>query len=202
VTSGFAFDETAGPPVPSGGWRIGQNVPWSVSWTAEQNFDLAISQDFPNHVDLVQVDNPGGGAPRFRALHVTRHRLGMAAHVCHVCGQPTDRRDRYIFPVQSGGMATMPDESLRYAGNVPPVHLACGRRAASLCPHLSAQASQPVAYPNEPSRLMPRTDIPPGMEQVARVLPKHFKIVFTCYRLYGPKFSATVAKLRRAAGVT
>jgi ferredoxin len=200
VTGGFSFDVTAAAPV-AGGWRIGENVPWTVSWTGEQHFELAISQDFPGCVDLVQAGEPGQGAPRFRALHVTRHRLGMAALVCHVCGQPTSKRDRYIFPVQSGGMAIMPDESMRYAGNVPPVHRDCANRAAHSCPHLKAAFAVPVAYPAEPSRLMPRTDVVPGVEDVARHLPSQFKIVFTCYRLFGPKFTAQVQRLRREYGV-
>ncbi len=200
MTGGFSFDVTAAAPI-AGGWRVGENVPWTVSWTGEQHFELGISKDFPGCVDLVQAENPGQGAPRFRALHVTRHRLGMAALVCHVCGQPTSKRDRYIFPVQSGGMAIMPDESLRYAGNVPPVHRDCANRAAQSCPHLKAAFAVPVAYPAEPSRLMPRTDVVPGMENVARNLPSQFKIVFTCYRLFGPKFTAQVRRLRREQGV-
>jgi hypothetical protein len=148
-------------------------------------------------VDLIQTERPGDGAPRFRALHVTRHRAGMAAHICHVCGKPTDRRDRYIFPIQSGAMVIMPNDSTRYAGNVPPVHLACGQRAAKLCPHLSALYARPVAYPAEPSRLMPRTDVVDGMEAVAKNLPPNFKIVFSCYRLFGPKFTQSVQQMRR-----
>jgi hypothetical protein len=195
MTGGFSFDETAAVPV-AGGWRVGQNVPWTVSWTGEQDFELGISQDFPGHVDLVQGERLGQGAPRFRAMHVTRHRLGMAQLLCHVCGKPTPKRDRYIFPVQSGGMAIMPDETLRYAGNVPPLHLACATHAAKLCPHLRAEYAVPVAYPAESSRLMPRTDVVPGMEKVARNLPSQFRIVFTCYRLFGPKFTAHVERIR------
>jgi hypothetical protein len=200
VTGGFAFEEPVSIVPPSGGWRIGVNVPWSVSWTGEAHFELAISKDFPGHVDLVQVARPGDGAPRFRALHVSRHRAGMAGLMCHVCGRPTDKRDRYVFPVHSGGMAIMPDESLRYAGNVPPVHLACAERARNLCPHLGAHDARPVAYPAEPSRLMPRIDVMAGMEKVARAMPPHFKIAYSCYRLFGPRFSETVARMRREVG--
>jgi hypothetical protein len=200
LTGGLTFDETAAAPI-KGGWRVGENVPWTVSWTAEQQFDLGISQHFPGCVDLVQSERPGRGAPRFRALHVSRHRLGMTELLCHVCGNPTAKRDRYLFPVQSGGMAIMPDETLRYAGTVPPVHRNCAERAASLCPHLKGAFALPVAYPAEPSRLMPRTDVVPGMENVARNLPSQFKIAFSCYRLFGPKFTAQVQRLLHAARV-
>jgi hypothetical protein len=199
LTGGFAFDETAAAPI-AGGWRVGDNVPWTVSWTGEHNFELGISQDFPGCVDLVQGENPGQGAPRFRAMHVSRHRLGMAALLCHVCGKPTAKRDRFLFPIQSGGMGLMPDESVRYAGNVPPVHRTCAERAAQQCPHLKAAFAVPVPYPAEPSRLMPRTDVVPGMENVAKNLPSQFKIVFACYRLFGPKFTTQVQRLRREHG--
>jgi len=172
-----------------------------VSWTGEQHFDLGISRDFPGLVDLVQTEKVGEGAPRFRAMHVSRHRAGMARLLCHVCGRPTDKRDRYLFPVQSGGMAILPDERLRYAGNVPPVHKACARVAAGACPHLRGAGAEAVAWPVEASRLMPRTDVIPGMESLARTLPVNLRIVFSCYRLFGPKFSAMVGEMRRRAGV-
>jgi len=178
-------------------WVIGKTVPWSVAWTAEQSYDLQLSDDFPGLFDLVQIDRQGVGNPRFASLHITRHRLGMVRHLCHVCGRPTPRTDRYIFPKESGGFVIMPDESTRYAGNVPPVHLSCAGRAQISCPHLSRAGAQPVAFPSEDSRLIQRTDVVPGMEAVAKTLPQNLKIVFTCYRLYGPRFSKRAAQLRQ-----
>ncbi len=198
MTGSFRADDPGLPPGALGEWQVGVNVPWSVSWTGEQDYELHLSEDFPGLVDLVQGQNPGAGLPKFAALHVTRHRLGMAGHLCHVCGRKTLKGDRYIFPVESGGFVIMPDESTRYAGNVPPVHLACARRARSLCPHLSRAFAEPVAYPAEPSQLMQRTDVVPGMEGLAKTLPGNLKIVFTCYRLFGPKFSRKVAEMRAA----
>ncbi len=189
-------------PQQSPEWRVGENVPWSVSWTGEQSFSLEMSEDFPGFVDLVQAQQPGLGAPKFAALHVTRHRMGMAQHLCHVCGKRTLKGDRYIFPVQSGGFVTTPDESMRYAGNVPPVHRTCARRAQQLCPHLSHSFSLPVPYPSEETRLMQRTDIVPGMEELAKTLPGNLKIVYTCYRLFGPRFTRQVEKLRRETAPT
>jgi len=98
-------------------------------------------------------------------------------------------------------MAIMPDESLRYAGTVPPVHLACAGVAAEGCPQLRKAGAAAVAWPVEASRLMPRTDVLPGMETLARTLPGHLRIVFGCYRLFGPRFSAAVGRMRREAGV-
>lgn len=207
MTGSFsAYDPAASEPEQSwtvglrgGGWVIGKNVPWSVSWTEEQLYDIQMSTDFPGLVDLVQLDRPGAGAPRFAALHISRHRAGMAQNLCHVCGQPTAKRDRYIFPKESGGFVILPDESTRYAANVPPVHLACARRAQQLCPHLRAAYAAPVAYPAEASRLIERTDVVPGMEKVARTLPPHLRIVYTCYRMFGPRFTAEVMRLREMA---
>lgn len=198
LSDGRHFSATAdgliGPT--SGEWTIGKNVPWSVSWTGEQSFDLHISEDFPGLMEVVQIQRPGDGSPRFAAQHVTRHRRGMTTHLCHVCGRRTLKGDRYIFPVQSGGMVTV-ENLQRYAGNVPPVHLACAKRAQQLCPHLSHSFAQPMAYPSEDSMLLPRTDVAPGMEELAKALPSGVKVVFTCVRLYGPRFSKRVEKLRR-----
>lgn len=182
-------------------WRVGETVPWTVSWSGENDFSLAPSTDFPGLIDLVQTENPGVGAPRFSAMHVTRHRRAMVHHLCHVCGKPTDKRDRYLFPVHSGGMVTLTDGSTRYGGNVPGVHLACSRRAKRLCPHLSGNQGLAVAYPSEEGRLIQRTDVVPGMETLARTLPQRDDIVFTCYRLFGEAFSRKVERLM-AEGVS
>lgn len=198
---GFGFGEASPIPPPAGGWRIGVNVPWTVSWTGEQHFDLEISKDFPGTVDLTQRHSPGEGAPRFRALHVTRHRQAMVNLLCHVCGKPTHKRDRFLLPVQTGAMAILPDDTTRYAASVPPVHRACAALAASLCPHLRAHPAAPVAYPTEPSRLLPRLDVVAGMEALSNYFPPDFKIVYSCYRLFGPHFSAQAGLLRQAAGV-
>jgi len=202
MTGGFsAYDgkseARANVELRASGWVIGKNVPWSVSWTEEQLYDLKLSDDFPGLVDLVQTERQGVGEPRFAALHITRHRLGMAQHLCHVCGKPTPKRDRYIFPKESGGFVIMPDESTRYAGNIPPVHLSCARRSQKLCPHLRSAFAEPVAFPSEESFLIERTSVVPGMEAVARDLPSDLKVVFTCYRLYGPRFTKHVATLRQ-----
>ncbi len=178
-------------------WRIGDNVPWSVSWTGEQSFDLKPSRDFPGLTDLVQAQRPGVGTPVFAAVHVTRQRMGMATHLCHVCGRPTPRRDRYLFPVQSGGFVTLANGATRYGGNVPPLHLACARKAQHLCPHLSGFLAPPVAFPRDEGRLVQRTDVVPGMEALAKTLPAGLDIVFSCYRLFGPEFTRHVERLRR-----
>jgi hypothetical protein len=186
----------AGTAIALNTWNVGTNVPWTVSWTAEAAFKLRPSEDFPGLTDLLQEQRAGQGSPKFGALHVTRQRLGLAGHLCHVCGRRTLANDRYIFPVESGGFVTLGDESRRYAGNVPPLHLACARRAQRLCPHLGHAYAKPIAYPREPSTLHPRPGVPDGMHDLAKTLPPGLTVVFTCFRLFGPRFSAQIARLR------
>ena len=177
-------------------WRVGESVPWSVSWTGERDFRVTPSIDFPGYTDLVQEQKPGVGTPVFAVLNVTRQRMAIARHHCHVCGRPTPRRDRYLFPMNSGGFVTMADGETRYGQNVPPVHLACARRAQSQCPHLRAAFARPIAFPSDEGRLVQRTDIPPGMEDFASTLPPGLPVIFSCYRLHGATFTRQVQRLR------
>lgn len=181
------------------GWRVGETAPFTVAWSEEVGFGLQPSTVFPGMTELTQVERPGEGVPMFAVQHVVRHRLGMAHQLCHVCGRPTPRRDRWLFPLHSGGPVTLADGSVRYGGNVPPVHLECAKRAQRLCPHLKGAAAQPVAFPKDEGRLVPRTDVTPDMEAVARTLPPGLDVVLTCYRLHGEAFSRTVERLRQTA---
>ncbi|MFI4964729.1 MAG: hypothetical protein ACHP9T_05105 [Caulobacterales bacterium] len=178
-------------------WRVGESVPWSVAWSGEQEFRLQPSATFPGMIEVTQAERPGVGVPIFGAVHVDRQRRSLAQHLCHVCGRPTSPRDRWIFPVASGGMVTLADGTERYGGNVAPVHGACARRAQRQCPHLKAAFARPVACPADEGRLIWRTDVAPGMEKLARSFPPGLEVVMACYRLYGEAFSRKVARLRR-----
>jgi hypothetical protein len=172
------------------------DAPWSVAWSAEQSFRLQPSQDFPGMVELDQKQAPGVGQPLFAAVHVTRQRRGMVDLLCHVCGKPTTRHDRFIFPVASGGLVTLQDGSQQYGCNVPPIHRACTTRALNTCPHLSKLAERPLRCSADEGRLIYRTDVTPGLEALARTLPAGMEVVFTCYRLYGPDFTSRVIAAR------
>ncbi len=180
-------------------WVIGQDVPWTVSWTGEDSYELAASRTFSGCFELVQVQRPGEGTPRFAAVHVTRQRLGVLGQLCHVCGRRTPARDRYVFPVESGGFVAVGD-TMRFAGTVPPVHLACGQRARLLCPHLSHALAEPVAFPSEESQVVPHPGVPAGMEAIANTLPAGLTIVYSCLRVYGARFSRTVERMRKDRG--
>ena len=182
----------------TGSWRIGENVPWTSAWTAETSYHLQGSTDFPGLTEVVQKEDQGKGAPLFAAMHITRHRRAMVQHLCHVCGRPTPRRDRFLFPLQSGGMVPMGDGTFRYGGNVPPVHLSCAAKAQKLCPHLGSRAGKPVAFPKDEGRLVQRTDVQPGLEELARALAPRGGVVLSCYRLHGEAFTRLVEKLAQA----
>ncbi len=178
-------------------WRVGENVPWSVAWSGESSYRLAASTVFPGMVEVDQVERPGEGEPLFAAIHVSRHRRAMADLLCHVCGKPTVKRDRYVFPIASGDLVTLHDGTRQYGCNVPPLHLACARRAARECPHLGKLYDLPVAWPGGESRLIHRTDVVPGMEALAATLPTGREIVYSCYRLFDQAFTRRVLHLRR-----
>jgi len=173
-------------------------APWSAAWSGEQAFSIESSSDFPGLLELNQKQALGVGEPLFGAMNATRLRRGMVDLLCHVCGKPTVRQDRYIFPVASGGLVTLQDGSEQYGCNVPPMHRACALRASNACPHLAKVREPPLRCTRDEGRLIHRTDVTPGLEALARTLPPALEIVFSCYRLYGPEFTAKVLAARQA----
>jgi hypothetical protein len=181
-------------------WIVGETVPWSVAWTGEASFDVRSSEDFPGFREVVQLDRQGEGAPLFASMHVTRHRRAMFMHLCHVCGHPTPQDDRYLFPLESGGMVDLGNGTFRYGGSVPPVHGKCAGLARGRCPHLRGFAGVLARFPQDEGRMIWRTDVVPGMEAVARTLPPGLPIVLTCYRLHEQPFTDLVVALEAEHG--
>jgi hypothetical protein len=173
-----------------------RDAPWSAAWTSEQSFSLSPSTDFPGLLQLDQAQSRGVGEPIFGAMNATRLRRAMVDLLCHVCGKPTEWRDRYIFPVASGGLVALQDGSEQYGCNVPPMHRACAVRANHACPHLGKVRETPLRCTRDEGRLIHRTDITPGLENLARKIPPNAEVVFSCYRLYGPEFTAKVVAAR------
>jgi hypothetical protein len=91
-----------------------RDAPWSAAWTSEQSFSLSPSTDFPGLLQLDQAQSRGVGEPIFGAMNATRLRRAMVDLLCHVCGKRTEWRDRYIFPVASGGLVALQDGSEQY----------------------------------------------------------------------------------------
>lgn len=176
--------------------RKPEDAPWSVAWTGEQAFRLQPSRDFPGKIELDQKQARGDGEPIFASIHVTRQRRGMADFLCHVCGEPTQPNDRFIFPTASGGLVSMDGGAQQYGCNVPPMHGACAKQARSLCPHLSRLDELPLRCDSDAGRLIERTDVTPGLEGIAAKLPKNVEVVLSCYRLYGPSFTRKVTEAR------
>jgi hypothetical protein len=54
----------------------------------------------------------------------------------------------------------------------------------------------PLRCTRDEGRLIHRTDITPGLENLARKIPPNAEVVFSCYRLYGPEFTAKVVAAR------
>nr|QQZ49687.1 hypothetical protein JKL49_22945 [Phenylobacterium glaciei] len=130
-------------------------------------------------------------------MNATRLRRGMVDLLCHVCGRPTVRQDRYIFPVASGGLVTLLDGSQQYGCNVPPMHRACALRASHACPHLGKVSEAPCAAPatragsfTAPTSRRGWRGRPPAAQGV--------DVVLSCYRLYGDEFTAKVLAARES----
>lgn len=175
-----------------------RDVPWSVAWSGEQGFRIQPSLDFPGLRELDQKDARGVGEPLFATMHVTRQRRGVIDQACHVCGKPTTPHDRYIFPAASGGLVTLHDGTQQYGCNVPPMHRACAVRAAHACPHLQKVDEPPLRCGRDEGRVIHRTDLTPGLEAAAALLPKGEAVVLSCYRLYGSEFTIKVMAARAA----
>ncbi|MEO7027324.1 MAG: hypothetical protein ABI056_07195 [Caulobacteraceae bacterium] len=191
VEHGIADHARLAPP-----WRIGVNVPWSTAWSGETAFALRPSTLFPGMTEISQIERSGVGEPNFAAVHIDRQRRGLADALCHVCGLATTPGDRWMFPVASGGFVTLHDGQIGWGCNVPPMHEACARRAADLCPRLGRLAEQPVRAPAEEGRLIWRTDVVPGMEALAATIPAGVQAVFSCYRLYSPAAARQIERTR------
>jgi hypothetical protein len=180
-------------------YRIGENVPWVSPWSTEGGFTLALSERFPNHLEVIQSSAPGVGTPSLRGMHLLRQRLGVAEHLCHVCGKPTTPGDRYLFPVVTGNfLPPSADGQRRYASPMPPAHLACAQRAQKLCPHLKLSYAQPVRFPSDPGKLKFELRPPRGMEAVGAGMPVD-QAIFSYYRVHTPGFSRLVERLRAQA---
>ncbi len=142
----------------AGLWRIGENLPWTAPWTGEAVFGLAPSPIFPGLRELTQKDAQGEGEPQLVGMHLGRQRRAILNHLCQVCGEPTTRGDRFLFPSVTGTFLKVKGRA-RYATHMPPVHGACAERAMRMCPHLRGAAAKPVAFPMDEGFLSPETSL-------------------------------------------
>lgn len=181
---------------PGAVWRIGENLPWVVPWTGEARFWLQPSQAFSGAVEIVQETAPGVGEPMPSGMNVMRQRLGVTRFLCHVCGEPTPRSDRYLFPTATGTFMATAGGSQRYVSHLPPTHLACAQRAQRLCPHLRTTYARPVRFPSDEGKVKPETSLPDSLKFLEGQIPQDRPIIYSYYRIYSPAFSRLVERLR------
>jgi hypothetical protein len=176
-------------------WRIGENLPWTASWTAEAAFRLEPSTAFPGLRELIQREAPGEGEPQFQGMNLMRQRRGIVGHLCQVCGEATPPDDRWLFPTVTGAFIKT-GAGARYATHMPPTHAACAERARRLCPHLRATLAEPLAFPRDVGRLAPETSLPASLSHLAGRLPDG-GVVFSYFRVFGQGFGRVLGRLIR-----
>lgn len=120
--------------------KIGVNVPWNASWTAEDAYEVRNCRWASGMPAMWSPHRPGEGRPIFAKPHMVRQRRSVAEMRCTVCGERTDAWDRWWFRLGNriDGWAFATTES--------PVHRACADLALEVCPHLRKLGDSPVPF--------------------------------------------------------
>ena len=111
-------------------------VPWTVSWSGEEEFFLGPCPQFGRPA-IRQVSAPGVGKPLFGKPHMDRQRSAMARCLCDLCGKPLKRATKvglsHARPMPHGaeGWAVLQVEPL--------LHRACALESMRFCPSLKTQ---------------------------------------------------------------
>lgn len=176
-------------------WRIGENVPWVVPWSEEDEFSFRPSVIFPGLLELTQVERQGVGRPTPSGMNIMRQRQGVIELRCHVCGELTQPGDRFLFPVVTGAFVKIPGGT-RYASHVPPTHGKCAEQAQMQCPHLRSRYARPVAFPREKGFVSPERSVPESLRRVADQIAAPGPLVYGYYRIFGEGFTRLVRRLR------
>lgn len=114
--------------------RIGAAaVPWTASWTAEEEFYLAVCPFFLR-LALCQPSHPGRGKPLFGKPHSSRQREAIARGLCDLCGKPLKLSTKvslsHARPVAHSAQGW---EILQVE---PMLHKACAAESLRFCPSL------------------------------------------------------------------
>jgi len=145
----------APPKIPSR-LKIGLDVPWVTSWTAELAASVGPCPTVDGAIAGLQAWKPGEGQPIYSRNHLRRQRDSVRALLCPMCGLPTTDGDRWSQTgahvaagvLRSRGFgaavpADLADERvLLDVGAIAPLHRACAERALRLCPNLAARADR------------------------------------------------------------
>jgi hypothetical protein len=127
-------------------WRIGENLPWTASWTAEAAFRLEPSTAFPGLRELIQREAPGEGEPQFQGMNLMRQRRGIVGHLCQVCGEATPPDDRWLFPTVTGAFIKT-GAGARYATHMPPYPRRLRRAGAPAMPAFASDLGRTARLP-------------------------------------------------------
>lgn len=142
--------------------KIGTDVPWVTSWTAEAVLGVAPCPTVNGQPAVWQQERPGVGKPQYSKNHLQRQRASIRGLLCPLCGAPKAEGDRWTLTgrwttagaLRADGRALavpfdLPDaRPVLSAGAIAPGHKACMERSHRLCPHLAAMAGAALlAFP-------------------------------------------------------
>lgn len=132
--------------------RVGVDVPWVTSWSAEEPLGVGPCQTVNGRLAICQAERPGEGKPQYSLNHMQRQRASVMRMLCPMCGGETAPNDRWCLTARMetagslrmrGYAANLPpdmpdNELVLNCGAISPGHLVCMERSAEQCPHLSS----------------------------------------------------------------
>jgi hypothetical protein len=132
--------------------KVGVDVPWVTSWSAEEVLGIAPCITVDGLPAVQQRERPGYGRPQYSLNHHVRQRASIRGMLCPMCGAPTPDGDRWSLTgkltaagaLRAKGLGftippALPDEQLVLnAGAISPGHRTCMERSLQHCPHLQS----------------------------------------------------------------
>jgi hypothetical protein len=132
--------------------KVGIDVPWVTSWSAEPVTGVGACLTSPGLPAVMQASHPGYGKPNYSENHHYRQRVSVMRMLCPMCGQPTQKGDRWTLTAKRKTAGALRAQGLGDsipsdladtrvvidAGAISPLHKGCAEVSAVQCPHLSA----------------------------------------------------------------
>jgi len=115
-------------------------VPWNAAWSGEDCYEIRPCRWAGGQLAIWSPHNPGRGRPLFAKPHMVRQRQSVVRMLCTVCGEPTQRGDRWWFQLGSYSEGW-------FMTTEAPVHRACADLALLKCPHLQRNGCAPDLSP-------------------------------------------------------
>lgn len=160
--------------------RVGVDVPWVTSWTAEPVLGVRPCASVGGRPALVQGEQAGYGKPEYSKNHLLRQRLSVRHMLCPMCGDPTTKEDRVTQlarrttagDLRRAGRGSGLDDAiaddlvLMDAGAIAPLHRRCSDLSLKHCPHLRAAPVEIMSFPDRwlvlPLMIEAQAPSPPG----------------------------------------